>query len=375
MRIIFIGVNGYQIPYTRVRCYHFANVLREYGMKTKVLSYQEHLSPQYNGVQILHLSDKEKFRLNLKALWSLFRERNAVFYIQKVHYHSAMPFLLSRLGKNRFILDYDDWDIDRSHFFKRSYLNRLFFGCDGAEEITGRVASKAAGCVASSKYLYHLLLRYNKNVSYIPTGADTEEFKPCQAVSRNKITFVWTGQVWGRVVYDNILYIMACFFEVCRQYGNIRLRIIAGGDSMPSVKEYIRSNYPRLDIEVIDWVNPQDMPAYLSDTDIGLLPLIADDNNELWMKSKSPTKLFEYMAMGLPTIASSVGEAEFVIENGRDGFLVRDKEEFIERMKLLIKDRQLRIRMGRLAREKAERDYSLKVLGRRLFDFVSNCPW
>ena len=62
MKIIFIGINGYQIPYTRIRCYHFANILRKYGLETEVLSYQEHLSSQYNGTQMLQLNDREKFR-------------------------------------------------------------------------------------------------------------------------------------------------------------------------------------------------------------------------------------------------------------------------------------------------------------------------
>ena len=140
---------------------------------------------------------------------------------------------------------------------------------------------------------------------------------------------------------------------------------------MYQVKDYIRRTYPHLDIEVIDWVAPQDMPACLSDADIGLLPLIPDADNELWMRAKSPTKLFEYMAMGLPTVASCIGEAEAVMENGREGFLVKDKEEFIEKMKLLISGRELRIRMGQSAREKVTREYSLEALGKRLFEFIS----
>ena len=255
--------------------------------------------------------------MNLKALLRLFKAEDAIFYIQKVHYHSAMPFLLARLGKNRFILDYDDWDIDRSPLFKRSYLNRLFFGCNGTEKITGEVASKAVGCVTSSKYLYHFLLRYNKNISYIPTGVDTEKFKPCPVKPKDKITFIWTGQVWGEVIYNNILYFLACFSEVNRQYNNTELRIIGGGSWMPRVKDCITRDYPSVDIKVVDWVNPRDMPAYLSDANIGLLPLIPDVKNELWMRSKSPTKLFEYMAMGLPSIASSIGESESIISLGR----------------------------------------------------------
>lgn len=360
------------MPYTRIRCYHFAEALRVYGVETKVFSYREHLASHYNGIQMLEVSDKEKVKFNLKAFFRLIRERDTVFYIQKVHYHSAMPFFLCRLGINKFILDYDDWDIDRSPFFNRAYLNRLFFGSDGSEQITGYMASRAMCCVASSKYLYDFLSQYNKNVSYIPTGVDTEQFKRREDKSNHKITFVWTGQIWGEVIYNNILYLLICFSEVCKQHNNIRFRIIGGGHLMPEVKDYVRNNYSRLEIEIIDWVQPEDMPNYLSSTDIGLLPLIHDIKNELWMKSKSPTKLFEYMAMELATVSSGIGEAKFIIEDGKDGFLAKTKEEFIEKMRLLVNNNELRIRIGKAARKKVEREYSLDVLGRRLFELLCN---
>jgi glycosyltransferase involved in cell wall biosynthesis len=373
VKIIFIGINGYQIPYTRVRCYHFAQVLRTYGVETEVFSYQEHLSPQRNAIQILQLNDKEKVSLNLKAFCRLFNEKNSIFYIQKVHYHAAAPFLLSRLGRNRFFLDYDDWDIDRSPLFEKSCLNRLFFGCDGTSDITGTLASKALGCVASSKHLYDFLYSYNKNTSYIPTGVDIQHFSSCPDRTQGKVTFIWTGQVWGEIIYKNILYLLDCFSEVCRQYSTIHLKIIGDGAWMPKIRNYVGEKYPRLNIELIGWVAPQQMPEYLSDADVGLLPLIPDVKNDLWMRSKSPTKLFEYMAMGLPTIASDMGEVKSIIENGTDGFLVRNREEFIEKMELLIRNRELRIKMGEASREKAKKEYSLEVLGKRLFTFVSNC--
>jgi glycosyltransferase involved in cell wall biosynthesis len=370
MKVVFIGINGYEFPYTRVRCYHFAKILKNYGIETEVLSYRDHLAPQYSGIQMLELPDSEKLRLNMKAGWQLIRQRKAIFYIQKVHYHSAMPFFLSRFGKNKFILDYDDWDIDRSPMFRRPYLNRLFFGCDNIQHITGNMASKAVCCVASSKYLHTFLSRYNKKVVYIPTGVNAEVFKKKAFKFDKKVTFIWTGQIWGDVMYNNILELIICFSEVCKNHDNIQFRVIGGGDLMPKVKNLVKNNYSQLDIEIIDWVEYRDMPDYLSAADIGLLPLIPDIKNAIWMRSKSPTKLFEYMATGLPTVSSRAGEAEFIIEDGRDGFLATGREEFIQKMSLLAGDYNLRVKMGELARLKAEKQYSLDVLGKKLADSI-----
>jgi len=58
--------------------------------------------------------------------------------------------------------------------------------------------------------------------------------------------------------------------------------------------------------------------SYLS----GLLPLIQDTK---FNKSKSPTKLFEYMAMAKATVSSDIGESSYVIKDGDNGFLAKNK--------------------------------------------------
>lgn len=368
-KIFFVCINGYEMPYSRVRGYHFAQALRKLGVETAVLSFRDHLGPKWGPVEMLELGDRQKLWLNVRAFWRLAKQKNAVLYLQKVHYHAAAPFILSRLGKNRLILDYDDWDIDRSPFFRRPGLNRLFFGATDPARITGRVARDALGCIASSSYLYDYLNGYNDRVFHIPTGVDTACFRPA-APWTGPVTFVWTGQVWGEVIYQNIRFILECFSEAARETPGARLQIIGGGQWMPRVRQDIKDLGLGRDVGILDWVAPQDMPRHLASASVGLLPLISDEQNALWMRSKSPTKLFEYMAMGLPTVATAMGEACQVIEDGRDGFLAPDRARFIEAMKMLARDGQMRARMGRSARAKAEERYSLDVLGRKLLDAI-----
>jgi len=367
-KMVFIGLNGYEMPYTRVRCYHFAEIMKSRGINTEVLSYRQDLAPYYDHIEMLKLSDFDKLRINLKAFLRLFREKDTLFYIQKVHYHTAVPFFLSNIKKTKFILDYDDWDFDRSPFFKNKNINKLFFGAHDPKEITKKVISKADKCIVSSKYLYNFIKKLNDNVYYIPTGVNTNIFKKREVEPQDeKIVFVWCGQVWGEVIYENLLYLVRAFERVNKRNPNIKFLIIASGVEIPRLRSKISSEYSSLDIEIIDWVNPLEMPKYLSCAHIGLLPLIPDKDNEEWMRSKSPTKLFEYMAMGLPTVASRFGEAEFIIEDGKDGFLSEDENDFSDKMSLLVENVGLRNRMGNLARKKVEEKYYLDVLGVELF--------
>lgn len=109
------------------------------------------------------------------------------------------------------------------------------------------------------------------------------------------------------------------------------------------------------------------IPEYLGRVDIGLLPLIQDTQ---FNKAKSPTKLFEYMAMRKPIVSSDIGEASRIIQDGYNGLLAKDKKEFIIKMEELIRDNNLRQKLGRNARRTVDKDYSLAVLGKRLFEIL-----
>jgi len=69
----------------------------------------------------------------------------------------------------------------------------------------------------------------------------------------------------------------------------------------------------------------------------------------------SPTKLFEYMAMGKAIVASALDQIAEVLEDGRTALLVKpgDPGEVVEAIKRLAADEQLCIELGRNARETA----------------------
>ncbi len=71
-------------------------------------------------------------------------------------------------------------------------------------------------------------------------------------------------------------------------------------------------------------------------------------------------------------IASNTGEAKSVIDDGIDGFLAGDKNSFIDKMRILSKSQGLRQDMGKAARDKILRDYSLARAGNRLLDIFIN---
>ncbi|RJP31360.1 MAG: glycosyltransferase [Candidatus Omnitrophota bacterium] len=373
MRILFIGHSGYGYPHTRVRCYHFAKILSTLpGMETAVLSFRDDLAPHKTEAAMYeNLRDREKLILTFKAIRRLLHRNDTILYIQKAHFHAAAPFFLHRLGFcPNYILDYDDYDIPLSNFFFRGMLNRFFFGTNRWDEITYRLARRARGCVAASHALLDLMQKENPNVVYIPTGVDDTVFTPpAHDPSGRQLTFLWNGLVWGEPIVRNILMMVRAFDCAVREMSDSRLLIVGGGASWEQLKSRIAAHYSHLPIDFREWIRPEQMPELLKNVHVGLLPVEGDD---LWLRSKSPTKLFEYMAAGLPVVASAVGEAAHVLRHLESGYLADHEREFAEGMIRLSQNPSLRKQWGQAARNDVEKNYALPVLGENLFLFLKH---
>jgi len=96
--------------------------------------------------------------------------------------------------------------------------------------------------------------------------------------------------------------------------------------------------------------------------DIGLMPLM--DNP--FERGKCGYKLIQYMACGIPVVASPVGVNRQLVEHGVNGFLASTREEWERSLRTLIGDPVLRQRMGRAGRRKVEKEYAIQVTGSRM---------
>ncbi len=363
--LLFVGLSGYQYPHTRVRCYHFARALAErHGLPTGVLSFKDDLAPARSERDMYELRDRDKLRLVLAALRRLWGRKGAVFYVQKALFHAAAPFLLARLGRNEYIYDCDDYDVPLSQFFAKGRWNRLFFGSHQWDEITFRMARRALCCVAASHRLVEFLRPHHPRVYLVHTGVDVDAFRPPEGPRpEGGPVFLWNGLIWGDMIVENVQFALRCFARVWEQHPEARLRIVGGGVMEGQVHRYHRDHFPRVPVEFTSWLDPRDMPGVLAETHVGLLPLIQDNP---WIASKSPTKLFEYMASGLAVVASRRGEATHVMEEGKEGMFAGGEEEFIERMLSLCREPARMAALGEAARARVVRDYSLAALADKL---------
>ena len=379
MRVLFVGQNGYGYPHTRVRCYNFARALREAcpEFDTGVLSFRDDLCPERSEeAMYAKLRDRDKRRLVKMAKTRLESERDSLLVVQKAHFHAAAPYGMRKRLREGYLYDCDDYDVPLPNVFGRPLWNRWYFGATTPAQITEKIARDARGCIASSRWLVDWLSQYNQNVGYVPTGVDTERFRPvAERDPDRKITFFWNGIVWGQPIYENVSMAIRCFAKACERLKNVELLIVGEGAMWDRVLTDISQD---ADVPIrYEWaVAPDKMPEILQEVDVGLLPVTPPKDSQIedWSAAKSPTKLFEYLASGLAVVASNRGEVTHVISDGEDGFLVDDEEAFVERLVQIAQDASLRERLGTAARETARTRYGLPVLGRKLGEFIKSLP-
>ena len=89
-------------------------------------------------------------------------------------------------------------------------------------------------------------------------------------------------------------------------------------------------------------------------------------------RGKCGYKLVQYMACGLPVIASPVGVNSCIVEQGKTGYLASNTEEWLQALVRLSQNASLGSDMGKVGRMKVEQEYSLQVTAPRLLEILTD---
>ncbi|TFF84693.1 glycosyltransferase, partial [Candidatus Heimdallarchaeota archaeon] len=113
------------------------------------------------------------------------------------------------------------------------------------------------------------------------------------------------------------------------------------------------------------------MPFYLALCDILTAPF--SEKGKRWSYGFSPLKIFEYLAMGKPIIATAIPWIEEIIDKNIGRIIPpKDPTTMANSIIELLENPKLREKMGEKSRQKALKDYDWNVIGRQLFKVYSN---
>jgi glycosyltransferase involved in cell wall biosynthesis len=208
--------------------------------------------------------------------------------------------------------------------------------------------------ITCTPYLDEFVKKFNNHTTDISSTVNT--VFPYKVVNNYANDHVLTIGWSGSLSTSKYFYLLAKVFRRLRQTHKFRLLVM--GDANVTIEG--------LDIEAIEWKESYEIEM-LQRFDIGVYPL----PNEEWVYGKSGLKAIQYMALGIPTVATAIGANYRVIENGVSGFLVQTEEEWINTLARLIEDTQLRKYIGTNARKRIEDLFSINANKKKYLDILN----
>ncbi len=239
----------------------------------------------------------------------------------------------------------------------------------GAENVARRVFGAARLLFAVSTGVVNYLARYpetNGKVHRVPNGVNPARFpqniNPSLPAKSGTFTVGFVGSLkpWHGL---NIL--TEAFMFLNNKAPNARLLVVGDGPELMNLVKDLQAKNLLASTVFAGTVAPSEIPGLLASMDVGVAPYPNLDDFYF-----SPLKVYEYMAAGLPVVASRLGDLSELIQDGVNGFLVSpgDPVALTAVLDRLRSDEDLRIRIGRAARSSMLPSHSWDTVVRRMLD-------
>jgi glycosyltransferase involved in cell wall biosynthesis len=291
-------------------------------------------------------------RSYLRRLRTLLRARDYDMLVIEYELFPYLPALATRILRwfgVRYTLDYDD-AIFHQYDNHRSFIIRYLL----SKKISNVMRGSEVVIVGNNYLADYASAAGAKRVEVVPTVLALKSYPvPCQRSRADAVFKIgWIGSPSTAKYLEAIAPALA---EVCSG-GQARVVLIGSGPcSLCGVP-----------IDIIEWSEETEV-AELNQIDVGIMPL----PDELWARGKCGFKLIQYMACGLPVVASPVGINREIVEHEHNGYLTTDHASWVDALTELRDNKAIGEKMGRRGRAIVESNYNLEISATKLLGVLN----
>lgn len=308
---------------------------------------------EYNGVKV-HSLDIEDNVMKGKS------EKGKVGYLKKIkkvkelineikpdilhaHYASSYGLLGALANYHPYIISV--WGSDVYDFPIKSPIHKMIIKYN---------LKKADYILSTSNVMKKETEKYtNKEIKVTPFGVDINKFYPNKVESDEIII----GTIKTLEEKYGVQYLVKAFKRVKEENKDldIKLRIGGKGSQEDYLKNLCRELHIENDVTFLGFVKPDDVIKEFQRFDISVFPSTLDSES-------FGVAAVESEACGTPVIVSNVGGLMESTKPNETSLVIEKKsvEDLAEKLNILVRDKDLRIKMGKAARKFVEDNYSLE---------------
>lgn len=244
-----------------------------------------------------------------------------------------------------------------------------------AEQVAERAFRSATALIAVSAEVKRYLqgrIGSDRPVHVVPNGVNPQRFPQALqppgpwADGAFTVGFVGTLKPW-----HGLPHLIDAFETLIARVPEARLLLVGDGPEGEALKADIRNRGLAEAVDFTGAVAPEVVPGLLATMDVAIAPYPAGDRFYF-----SPLKVYEYMAAGLPVVASRLGQLEDLIESGVNGLLCPpgDPAALAEALETLWRSPDFRQRLGQAARRTVLQHHTWDAIARKILALAQVQP-
>jgi hypothetical protein len=274
--------------------------------------------------------------------------RSDVAWIEKEIWPWAPAFLDPGILGSRvpYVVDYDDAVFHNYDEHPNSFVRKVMGGKIDA------VMRHAHTVVAGNSYIAERACAAGATrVEIVPSVVDATQYVPRQNTANSSLVTGWIGSPATQYLLEPLVSTVS---RILREQRGC-FRTVGARFDHPLFPGH----------EMRKWSQATEAQE-VAEFDVGVMPL----RDAPFERGKCGYKLIQYMACGLPVVASPVGANRQIVRHGETGFLASTPEEWHSALSMLLGDPDLRRQMGAAGRRIFENEYSLQVTIPRIVDIL-----
>lgn len=323
---------GYKINII-VLHHHFSSLKQKEFVKDGVNVY-------YVGqMQVLKIGDEKKYLSKPQLIKTVFlstlkmclkglRLKTDIIYLFKPQPIAGTAALITKLIKGKkFFIDCDDYEAQSNTF--SSKIEKFIFS--SFENILPKFADKITVHNSFLIQRYISLGIDKQKILFLPNGVDIQRFQNLNEQEIHKLKHRFNLRDKKIVLYfgslslksgHSIDLLLKSFVTVEKKIKNVVLLLVGGGEDINLLRNYTH-DLKLKSVIFVGRVDSAEIPGYIRLADVTVDPVYDTPAN----KARSPLKVFESMALGVPVVTGDVGDRKPITKNGKTGVLVKPGDE------------------------------------------------